>query len=112
MGARWDCPATELPEEHPAWDLEAQYIALALTNSVCTLSPETIVLGGGVMQQQHLFPRIRSRLVALLNGYVQSPSILDGIDSYVVPPGLGNQAGLLGGIALGIKALGQHRATS
>ena len=103
--ARWNQSATKLPSDHVAWDLEAYYIALALTNSVCTLSPDTIVLGGGVMEQDHLFPRIRTRLVDYLNGYVDSPSILESIDRYVVPPGLGNQSGLLGGIALGLAAL-------
>ncbi|MEZ5329047.1 MAG: ROK family protein [Verrucomicrobiales bacterium] len=103
--ARWNQSATHIPPEHPAWDLEAEYIALALNNSVCSLSPERLVLGGGVMEQQHLFPLIRLKLAQYLNGYIDSTMILEQIDQYVVPPALANQAGLLGGIALGQAAI-------
>lgn len=105
IGARWQVPATELTAEHPAWDLEAHYLALACRTLVCTLSPQRIVLGGGVMEQLHLFPRVRTRTQELLNGYVQAPEILDRIDEYIVPPGLGNRAGAAGCIALGQRAL-------
>ncbi len=97
---RWGQPGDALPIEHPAWALEAHYIALALQNLVCTLSPRKIILGGGVMQQAQLFPQIRAEVLQLLNGYVQSPAILQDIDSYIVPPGLGNRAGVLGAIAI------------
>ena len=60
IGARWKVPAAELGPDHPAWDLEAHYLALACANLICTLSPERIVLGGGVMEQLHLFPKIRA----------------------------------------------------
>ena len=66
---------------------------------ICTLSPERIILGGGVMDQPQLFPLVRAKVREYLNGYVQSPAILDAIDSYIVPPGLGNRAGVLGAIA-------------
>jgi fructokinase len=105
IGARWDRPADELPPEHPAWDLEAYYLAVACRNLICTISPERIVLGGGVMEQLHLFPRIRRMTRDSLNGYVQAPEIIEQIDSYIVPPGLGRQAGAAGCIALGQRAL-------
>ena len=107
---RWGTPADELPEEHPAWDLEARYLALALTNYICTLSPQRIILGGGVMQRQSLFPKIRQNVLELLNGYVQSPALLEQIDAYIVPPGLGNQAGVLGAIALAQDAAREKAA--
>ena len=72
---------------------------------ICTLSPQRIILGGGVMEQEHLFPRVRTRTQDLLNGYVQAPEILERIDEYIVPPGLGNRAGAAGCIALGQSAL-------
>jgi fructokinase len=56
------------------------------------------------MQQKQLFPMIRARVVELLNDYVQSPQILDEIDAYVVPPGLGTRAGVVGAIALAYRA--------
>ncbi len=98
---RWGQKAETLPPDHPAWDLEADYLAQALHNFICVLSPQRIILGGGVMQQRHLFPRIRARVLASLNGYVQSPALLERIDEYIVPPALGSRAGVLGAIALG-----------
>jgi len=98
--ARWGQPAEDLPEDHPAWPLEAHYLALAVVNFVCTLSPQRIILGGGVMDQRHLFPLIRREVVALLNGYLRAAEILDAIDSYIVPPGLGNRSGRLGALAM------------
>lgn len=102
IGDRWQKPAYKLPEDHPAWELEAHYLALALRTFICTLSPERIVLGGGVMEQPQLFPLLRQKTKEYLNGYVQSPVILDDIDNYIVPPGLGNKAGVLGAFALGM----------
>jgi fructokinase len=67
---------------------------------ICVLSPQRVILGGGVMQQDQLFPMIRAEVVSQLNGYVQAPAILDQIDQYIVPPGLGAQAGILGALAL------------
>ncbi len=98
--ARWGQAAERLPEGHPAWALEARYLALAVVNLVCTLSPQRIILGGGVMDQGHLFPLIRREVVALLNGYLRAAEILEGIDSYIVPPGLGNRSGRLGALAM------------
>ena len=103
--ARWGQKGETLPLDHPAWGLETDYIALGLMNLVCILSPERVILGGGMMQQEHLFPMIRTKLRTCLADYVQAPAILDDIDSYVVPPALGNQAGILGGIALAAQAL-------
>ncbi|MDF2628016.1 MAG: fructokinase [Symbiobacteriaceae bacterium] len=101
---RWGRKAAELPPDHPAWALEAEYLALGLMNLVCTLSPQRIILGGGVMGQAHLFPLVRARVQALLNGYVEAPAILEDIDQYIVPPGLGERAGVLGAIALAEEA--------
>lgn len=96
IGERWGRAAVELPPDHPAWELEAHYLARALQAFILTLSPERIILGGGVMEQPQLFPMVRRKVVNYLNGYVQSPSILRDIDSYIVPPGLSNRAGVLG----------------
>jgi len=103
MNQRWQQRAEGLPADHPAWDLEAHYIAQALSTLICTLSPQKIILGGGVMQNLELFPKVRRQVQQLLNGYVQSPAILQEIDRYIVPPGLGNRAGGLGSIALAMS---------
>ena len=103
MNERWGKKAETLPLDHPAWALEAHYLAQAVADSIFFLSPKRIILGGGVMQQQQLFPLIRREVVALLKGYVQSPAILEHIDEYIVPPALGNQAGMLGCIAMAMQ---------
>jgi fructokinase len=100
VGARWKVPAQTLPPDHPAWPLEARYLALGLVSMIYVLSPERIILGGGIMQQPHLFPMIRAQVQQLLNGYLQYPAVQAGIDGYIVPPGLGSDAGVLGSIAL------------
>jgi fructokinase len=100
MQARWGSAAQQLPPDHPGWELEARYLALGLATWVCTLSPERILLGGGVMQQASLFPMIRKELLRLLNGYIHAKPLLDGIDSYVLPPELGGRAGVLGAMVL------------
>ena len=101
--ARWGIPAESLPPDHKAWEFEAHYLSLAITNLVLTLSPERVIIGGGVMQQEHLFPAIRSRVQSHLNGYVQADTIIHGIDRYIVPPGLGNKAGVLGAMGLALS---------
>lgn len=101
---RWGTRAENLPPDHPAWALEAHYISLALASYVCILSPQRIILGGGVTAQPQMLPLIRSGLLQQLNGYVQNPAILDRIDAYVVSPGLGPQSGVLGALALAEQA--------
>ncbi len=98
---RWGQRGETLPLDHPAWELEAHYIALALVNFVLTVSPQRIILGGGVMQQQQIFPMIRANVQKSLNGYIRSEQIFEQIDDYIVPPALGGRAGVLGAIALG-----------
>ena len=98
---RWHVhSALDLPLDHPAWALEAHYVAMGLANAVLSLSPERIILGGGVMRQMHLFDKIRAELLQQLNGYISEPGLLDHIDEYVVPPGLSDHSGVAGAIAL------------
>lgn len=95
--ARWGQPGHLLADGHAAWDLEAGYLALGIVNWTCMLSPERLVLGGGVMQREELFPKIRVRVSGLLNGYLEPPEM--------VPPKLGTRAGVLGAIALAAAGL-------
>ena len=104
IGERWGQPAETLPADHPAWELEANYLAHALVNFILTLSPQRIVIGGGVMKQKQLYPMLHARVPQLLNSYVQSPAIMEDIESYIVPPGLGGKAGVLGAMVLGEQA--------
>lgn len=104
MKKRWGVPAEALAPDHPGWQLEAGYIASALTSYICILSPQRIILGGGVMEQTALFPLIRQKVLDLLNGYIVTPTILERIETYIVPPGLGKRAGVLGAVALAVRA--------
>jgi fructokinase len=106
LKARWGQAGETLPMDHPAWQLEANYVALAVQNLVCTLSPKRVILGGGVMQQANLLPLIRIKVSEYLTNYVQSPAILNDIDHYIVAPKLGNQAGVMGAIALAQQLVG------
>ncbi len=102
---RWGVKAETLPPDHPAWDLEAHYIALALANCMLTFSPQKIILGGGVMSQEHMLPLVHRKVQAALNGYVQSDRITREIENYIVLPGLGTRSGVLGALALAESAL-------
>ena len=105
MKARWGQLAETLKQGHPAWEMEAEYIALALQGVICTLAPQRVILGGGVMSAEFLFPMIREKTLKYLNGYIRSALVLDEIEEYIVPPGLGTRSGILGGKALGEKAI-------
>jgi fructokinase len=107
--ARWHQPAEELPPDHPAWPLEARYLALALVNFICTLSPRRVVIGGGVMSNPQLLPMIRTHVVELLNNYVRAPEVVEQIDEYIIAPALGGRAGVLGGLALAERAWADQR---
>lgn len=106
---RWGQRGETLPPDHPAWEMEAYYLSMGLVNFICTLSPQRIIMGGGVMTQSQLFPLIHQKVPALLNGYVRSPKILEQIDQYIVPPGLGDKAGVLGAIALAQRAAAEAK---
>lgn len=101
LEARWGRRGETLPADHPAWSLEAHYLALGLVNLITILSPRLVILGGGVMRSTQVFPWMRREVQVLLNGYVQAAELLaEGIERYVVPPGLGDRAGMLGAMAL------------
>lgn len=102
---RWHQKGYDLPPDHPAWELEAHYLALALHSFICTLSPQRIIMGGGVMAQPQIFPLLRQKVQASLRGYVQHTAVLENSDSYIVPPALGGLAGVLGAIALAQQAM-------
>ncbi len=91
--ARWGMPGCNLPSDHPAWALEARYLALGVANFICTLSPELILIGGGVMRQTQLYEMVRREAERILSGYV-------GKLPLITPPGLGEFAGVLGALAL------------
>jgi len=97
--ARWGRPPEELADER-VWLLEAEYLALGLLNVICTLSPQRIIVGGGVMNEPSLLPLVRSRVSELAGGYFDAPELGEAIDDYIVAPALGDRAGVLGALEL------------
>ena len=93
-------PGEALPDDDPVWSLEARYLALGLANIVTVLSPQRLILGGGVMRHPTLLARVREEVQAILAGYVRAPAVIDAVEQFIVPPALGERAGVLGALAL------------
>ena len=104
--ARWGKKAAELADRDEVWEMEAYYIAQAITDYILSYSPQKIILWGGVMHQEKLFGMVRKEVLNLLNGYVAHETITEHIDQYIVPPTLGEDPGIMGAIKLGLDALG------
>ncbi len=102
MAARWQQPAAELGDGHRGWELEAGYLATGIANLITVVSPERFIVGGGVFRHPGLIERVRTRVAAVLAGYLDAEALNAGLDRYLVAPGLGDRAGALGAIALAI----------
>ncbi|NOT60888.1 MAG: ROK family protein, partial [Acidobacteria bacterium] len=104
MEKRWSQRAENLPADHPAWALEAHYLAQGLVNLTYALSPQRFILGGGVMHQPQMLGLVRNEVQRMVNGYLQIPQLGAAMEDYLVLPGLGDRAGVLGAIALAEQA--------
>jgi fructokinase len=100
IAERWNAVPEELPDQHPAWELEADYVALGILSIVCVASPQRVIAGGGVMERPGLLAMVRTRLRELVGDYLDTPALGAEIDGYLVAPALGDRAGVLGAIAL------------
>jgi fructokinase len=98
--ARWGRSPEDLAGDEAVWALEAHYVALGLVSLISVLSPQRVVLGGGVGSAPGLLPLVRAAVAELLGGYLDVPALREGIADYVVPPALGSRSGVLGAIAL------------
>ena len=105
IAKRWGKKGQDLDPDHAAWELEADYLAQALQTFTCAFSPQRIILGGGVMDVPGLLDKVRQKTADYLNGYVQHPAYTQEIERTIVPPALGDRAGVLGAIALGRRAI-------
>ena len=103
---RWGIEGSQLPLSHPAWELESDYLASAVANVVAIASPQSVVLGGGVMSVEGLIEKVRTKTRARLDDYFTSRELHDGIDNFLVAPALGASSGVLGAFALGLDAGG------
>jgi fructokinase len=110
MQQRWGKPPEEMVESDKnygrAWNLEANYIAVGIYNLICTLSPQRIISGGGIMNHNNLLEQVRKSVIKLLNGYVPALDSLEKLRSYLVRPALvdvksnTSLSGVLGAIVL------------
>lgn len=106
---RWGKKGQDLAGDEKVWELEAFYIAQAISNLILVLSPKKVVIGGGVSKQKQIFPLIRKNVQKLLNGYIQHELLSEKIADYIVPPGLGDNAGLCGALGLAYNAFLEHK---
>ena len=96
--ARWGVQADKLSPDHEAWEIEAQLLALGIINIISNHSPDKIVLGGGVMSQQHLFEMVRLKVEETWNGYTP----LGPLSGLILEPALGNDSGIVGSLSLSL----------
>jgi fructokinase len=97
---RWKFPAEDIPTDHPAWALEAEYLSAGVVNVVSVLSPQRVIVGGGVTQQPHLLCLVRSNVLQQLGGYLESVESEEAMQEYIVKPGLLEKSGVMGAFAM------------
>jgi fructokinase len=100
IAARWGKPAHELPADHPAWETQAWYLAHGILSLLAIVSPSRVVVGGGVSQANQLHQKVQTKLAEIAAGYF--PPVL--VSDYVVPPALGQEAGICGAFLLAIAS--------
>ena len=100
---RWGVKGAELSGRKEVWQLEAYYIGQALADYILILSPERIVLGGGVTHQEGLLALIRQETEKQLAGYIRTNAI-QNLDSYIVGVSLNDNQGVMGAVKLAMDA--------
>ncbi|MDR4435223.1 ROK family protein [Bacillus tequilensis] len=103
--ARWGKKAADLSAINQVWELEGYYIAQALVQYILILAPKKIILGGGVMNQKQVFPYIYQYVPKMMNSYLNFSELSDSIRSYIIPPLLDRNAGIIGTLVLADQAL-------
>lgn len=99
--ARWGMKGAQLADRKEVWELEAYYIAQALVDYIMVLSPQRIILGGGVMHQEHLIPLVREEVTRQLGGYIKTKELED-MEHYIVLPSLNDNQGIMGALKLAV----------
>ena len=110
MMKRWNIhSATDLENNHIGWDMEANYLSIAIANYILCLSPEKVIIGGGVLNKKNLIDKIRKNVKKTLAGYLNHPKILNDIDEYITLPKHMGSSGLMGALAIAAKKLGEKK---
>ena len=97
--ARWGKSLSDLPADHEAHEIIAYYLAQLIVSMQAVFEPGRISLGGGVMGSAGLIDRVQELAERLGAGYFTSSA-----KETVALPGLGDRSGLLGALALAIRA--------
>ncbi len=108
--ARLGHPLNEAAPDHPIWDILGYYLGELCATLALVASPQKIVLGGGVMSNHALFPLIRIACAKSLAGYVQHAAVQEAGDAFIVPPALGDRAGVIGALLLARQSQSQVQA--
>jgi fructokinase len=107
---RWGTRGELLPDSHEAWPLEARYLAMGVTNLICVLSPQMVILGGSVTKRPSLLAMVQAEVTKLVNGYLDVPELdASPVSEYIVRSTLGPDSGILGALEIARQALHQHR---
>ncbi|RPF71161.1 ROK family protein [Aurantiacibacter spongiae] len=88
--------------------LIADYLAEMHAALVLLHMPDIAILGGGVAKAPGLIEAVRAKTRAKLAGYVESWDT--DLGAHIVPPALGDLAGLAGAVELGRQALCESAA--
>ena len=107
--ARWGKKGIELADKKEVWEMEAYYIGQALVDLICILSPQRIILGGGVMHQEHMMPLVREEVKKQLNGYLKTKELED-LENYIVLPSLNDNQGIMGCLKLALNEIEEMNA--
>jgi len=98
-----------VPKDHPIWELVSHYLGCLCANLVTTISPSIIVVGGGVLTRDCLYPLICSKTLERLNGYISSPLLTpERISEYIVRSPFGINAGIVGALHLARAAAASY----
>ena len=108
---RYGKPGNELINNITVWDLEADYISQALVNYIMILQPQKIIIGGGVMHEESLYPLIRKKVAEKINKYLLTKE-LENLDDYIVPCSLGDKQGILGSFKIGLDKYNEEESKS
>ena len=106
LALRTGLAGPDIPRDHAVWGNVAHELAMLLHNLVVTLAPARIAFGGGIPSARpELLPMIRAGLAESLAGYGTFGRYTAHLDERVGPPGLGDRAGPMGAIALGLDVI-------
>lgn len=100
VAARRGRPGETLAPDDPVWPLVADYIAQLMVILTLTVSPERIVIGGGLGGAPCLLDHIRRATERRLNGYAPHVASETDLQAYLCAPALGAASGVLGALLL------------